>query len=222
MKRQQAFLGSLFRTALSTRTLLNPLKLNTFLGCHAVLGHPRQRPDAATTCSTSRLVRTGSRRRNVVFATVPLGNVDYRPDEALGSTVLWNQRQGDGAVHGHQRRPADRRPDVDDGERGSDRHRRGGRALAHHRAGLQRRRRLGPRRQGHDRPDQARASSAPGRPRTRRSPGSPRPGSSTTPATTSRSRRCRRPSPAPRSRPSRVRARSSPSSSARRTPHRSP
>lgn len=89
MKRQQAFLGSVFRTALSTQVLLNPLKLNNFLGAtlsSVTLDKGLTRQDLLNLATRTH----GLSPSNVVFATVPLGNVDYRPSNGLGSTVLWN------------------------------------------------------------------------------------------------------------------------------------
>jgi len=90
MKRQQAFLGSLFRTALSTGVLLNPLKLNAFLS--ATLSSVTVDDTVTRDDLLNLAARTGGLSpAHVVFATVPLSNVDYRPSPALGSTVLWDQ-----------------------------------------------------------------------------------------------------------------------------------
>jgi LCP family protein required for cell wall assembly len=89
MKRQQAFLGSVFRTALSTQVLLNPLKLNNFLSAtlsSVTLDQGLTREDLLNLATRTH----GLSPSNVVFATVPLGNVDYRPSNGVGSTVLWN------------------------------------------------------------------------------------------------------------------------------------
>lgn len=89
MKRQQAFLGSLFRTALSSQVLLNPLKLNAFLSAtlsSVTLDSGLTREDLLGLATRTR----GLSPSNVVFLTVPLGNVDYRPGGGLGSTVLWD------------------------------------------------------------------------------------------------------------------------------------
>jgi LCP family protein required for cell wall assembly len=90
MKRQQAFLGSMFRTALSTQVLLNPLKLNSFLTAtlsSVTLDQGLTRADLLNLATRTH----GLSPSNVVFATVPLSNVNYRPDKALGSTVLWSR-----------------------------------------------------------------------------------------------------------------------------------
>ncbi len=90
MKRQQAFLGSLFRTALSTQVLLNPLKLNAFLGASLssiTLDTHLTRDDLLGLATRTK----GLSPSNVVFATVPLSDVNYRPSPALGSTVLWDK-----------------------------------------------------------------------------------------------------------------------------------
>jgi LCP family protein required for cell wall assembly len=90
MKRQQAFLGSLFRTALSTGVLLNPLKLNSFLS--ATLSSVTVDDTVTRDDLLNLAARTGGLSpSHVVFATVPLSDVDYRPSAALGSTVLWDQ-----------------------------------------------------------------------------------------------------------------------------------
>ena len=90
MKRQQAFLGSMFRSALSTQVLLNPLKLNDFLSAtlsSVTLDKNLSREDLLNLATRTH----GLSPSNVVFATVPLSNVDYRPIPALGSTVLWSR-----------------------------------------------------------------------------------------------------------------------------------
>lgn len=89
MKRQQAFLGSMFRSALSTQVLLNPLKLNSFLTAtlsSVTLDTGLTRDDLLNLATRTH----GLSPSNVVFATVPLSNVDYRPGGGLGSTVLWS------------------------------------------------------------------------------------------------------------------------------------
>ena len=90
MKRQQAFLGSMFRSALSTQVLLNPLKLNDFLSAtlsSVTLDKNLSREDLLNLATRTH----GLAPSNVVFTTVPLSNVDYRPIPALGSTVLWSR-----------------------------------------------------------------------------------------------------------------------------------
>ena len=90
MKRQQAFLGSMFRSALSTQVLLNPLKLNDFLSAtlsSVTLDRNLSREDLLNLATRTH----GLSPSNVVFTTVPLSNVDYRPIPALGSTVLWSR-----------------------------------------------------------------------------------------------------------------------------------
>jgi LCP family protein required for cell wall assembly len=90
MKRQQAFLGSLFRTALSKGVLLNPVKLNAFLS--ATLSTVTVDDTVTRDDLLFLAARTGGLSpSHVVFGTVPLANVDYRPSPALGSTVLWDQ-----------------------------------------------------------------------------------------------------------------------------------
>ena len=89
MKRQQAFLGSLFRTALSTQVLLNPLKLNSVLTAtlsSVTLDTGLTRDDLLTLATRTK----GLAPSNVVFATVPIADVNYQPSAALGSTVLWD------------------------------------------------------------------------------------------------------------------------------------
>jgi LCP family protein required for cell wall assembly len=89
MKRQQAFLGSVFRTALSTQVMLNPVKLNAFLSAtlqSVTLDRGLTRDDLLDLATRTR----GLSPSNVVFATVPLSNVDYRPG-GVGSSVLWDR-----------------------------------------------------------------------------------------------------------------------------------
>ncbi len=87
--RQQTFLGALFRKAMSSQILLNPLKLNAFLD--ATLAAVTTDPDLSRTdildLATS---MRGLAAGNVVFATVPLSNVNYSVN-GVGSTVLWDQ-----------------------------------------------------------------------------------------------------------------------------------
>ena len=88
MKRQQAFLGSMFRSALSTQVLLNPLKLNSFLTAtlsSVTLDTGLSRDDLLSLATRTH----GLAASNVVFATVPLSNVNYQPG-GIGSTVLWS------------------------------------------------------------------------------------------------------------------------------------
>jgi len=89
MKRQQAFLGSMFRSALSTQVLLNPLKLNSFLTAtlsSVTLDTGLSRDDLLSLATRTH----GLAASNVVFATVPLSNVNYNPGGGIGSTVLWS------------------------------------------------------------------------------------------------------------------------------------
>jgi LCP family protein required for cell wall assembly len=89
MKRQQAFLGSMFRSALSTQVLLNPLKLNSFLTAtlsSVTLDTGLSRDDLLSLATRTH----GLAPSNVVFATVPLSDVNYQPGGGLGSTVLWS------------------------------------------------------------------------------------------------------------------------------------
>ena len=88
MKRQQAFLGSMFRSALSTQVLLNPLKLNSFLSAtlsSVTLDTGLSRDDLLSLATRTH----GLAPSNVVFTTVPLSNVNYQPG-GIGSTVLWS------------------------------------------------------------------------------------------------------------------------------------
>jgi LCP family protein required for cell wall assembly len=88
MKRQQAFLGSMFRSALSTQVLLNPLKLNSFLTAtlsSVTLDTGLSRDDLLSLATRTH----GLSPANVVFATVPLSDVSYQPG-GIGSTVLWS------------------------------------------------------------------------------------------------------------------------------------
>jgi LCP family protein required for cell wall assembly len=101
MKRQQAFLGSLFRTALSTRVLLDPFKLNDFLSAtlsSVTLDQGLTRDDLIALATRTR----GLSPSAVVFGTVPLANVNYRPSPALGSTVLWDHTKALALFHALQ------------------------------------------------------------------------------------------------------------------------
>jgi hypothetical protein len=78
-----------FRTALSTQVLLNPVKLNAFLSAtlqSVTLDRGLTRDDLLDLATRTR----GLSPSNVVFATVPLSNVDYRPG-GVGSSVLWDR-----------------------------------------------------------------------------------------------------------------------------------
>lgn len=86
--RQQAFLAALFRRAMSSQILLNPIKLNSFLD--AVLAAVTTDPDLSRSdildlATSMRSVAAG----NVVFATIPMANVNYSVN-GIGSTVLWD------------------------------------------------------------------------------------------------------------------------------------
>jgi len=90
MKRQQAFLGSMFRSALSTQVLLNPLKLNSFLSAtlsSVTLDTGLSRDDLLALATRTH----GLSPSNVVFTTVPMSDVNYQPGGGLGSTVLWSR-----------------------------------------------------------------------------------------------------------------------------------
>ncbi len=89
MRRQQQFLGAVFRKALSTGTLLNPLKLNDFLSATAsaiTTDNQLTHEDVINLVTRTK----GLSPSSIVFATVPIANLDYRPSPALGSTVLWD------------------------------------------------------------------------------------------------------------------------------------
>ena len=86
--RQQAFLAALFRRAMSSQILLNPIKLNSFLDAvlAAVTTDPDlSRADIVDLATSMRSVAAG----NVVFATIPMANVNYSVN-GIGSTVLWD------------------------------------------------------------------------------------------------------------------------------------
>lgn len=91
MRRQQQFIGAMLREATSAGVLLNPVKLTGFV--NAALDSVETDPgltrgDVITLAQQMRDIAT----QKVVFATVPLSDVDYRPPGRpdLGSTVRWD------------------------------------------------------------------------------------------------------------------------------------
>lgn len=87
MRRQQQFLGSIFRKATSTGTLLDPLKLNSFLSATArsiTVDSGLTHDDLVNLA----LKTKGLSPSNVVFATVPLSDVNYSHAGVSGA-VLW-------------------------------------------------------------------------------------------------------------------------------------
>jgi LCP family protein required for cell wall assembly len=88
IKRQQQFLGSMLRKAMSIGILLDPGKLDKFL--NAALAAVRV--DRELTVGDLRTLALTMRHldpKHVTFATVPLADTDYRPG-GVGSTVLWD------------------------------------------------------------------------------------------------------------------------------------
>ncbi len=91
IERQQAFLGALFRQATSAEVLLNPLAMNAFLD--ASLQSVRTDPDLRRDDIVDLMTKTrGLAAGNVVFATVPISDYDYRPG-GVGSTVRWDEAE---------------------------------------------------------------------------------------------------------------------------------
>lgn len=91
IERQQKFLGALFRQATSAEVLLNPVKMNAFLD--AVLGSVQTDPDLTRGDIVDLVTKTrGLAPSSVVFATVPISDMDYRPG-GVGSTVRWDETQ---------------------------------------------------------------------------------------------------------------------------------
>lgn len=87
MRRQQQFLGTIFRKATSTGTLFDPLKLNNFLSATAksiTVDDSLTHDDLVNLA----LKTKGLSPSNVVFTTVPLANVNYDSDGVRGA-VLW-------------------------------------------------------------------------------------------------------------------------------------
>lgn len=87
MRRQQQFLGTIFRKATSTGTLFDPLKLNNFLSATAksiTVDDGLTHEDLVNLA----LKTKGLSPSNVVFTTVPLSDVNYSNDGVRGS-VLW-------------------------------------------------------------------------------------------------------------------------------------
>lgn len=91
IERQQKFLGALFRQATSAEVLLNPIAMNSFLD--ASLQSMRTDPDLSRDDIVDLMTKTrGLAAGNVVFATVPISDYDYRPG-GVGSTVRWDEAQ---------------------------------------------------------------------------------------------------------------------------------
>ena len=207
MKRQQAFLGSLFRTALSTQVLLNPLKLNAFLGAtlsSITLDTHLTRDDLLGLATRTK----GLSPSNVVFATVPLSDVELpavpppsaRPCCGTGPRPAPCSPRSRPTSRSAARPPS---PASAVGDRGP------GRAGQDHRAGDQRWRGHGCRRACRQRPDQARVRH--GRTGHERGPARRHPDPDHLRPSLRREPQdpARPPTPTPPSRPSRGRARSS-------------
>lgn len=89
IERQQKFIGAMIDEALSTGTLLNPVRLSRFVDA----GLGAVRTDAGL--ERDDVLRLATRLRGldperVSFVTVPIANADYR-DPRLGSTVTWDR-----------------------------------------------------------------------------------------------------------------------------------
>lgn len=89
MERQQGFIASMMREAISSGVLLNPIKLTRFV--NATLASVQTDPGLSHNdiLTLAKKLRSMSPTK-VTFATVPIANPDYRPG-GLGSTVLWNE-----------------------------------------------------------------------------------------------------------------------------------
>jgi LCP family protein required for cell wall assembly len=88
IKRQQQFLGSMLRKALSAGILLNPAKLDNFLNAALAAVHV----DRDLTTGDLRTLALTMRHldpKHVLFATVPLSDTNYDVP-GVGSSVLWN------------------------------------------------------------------------------------------------------------------------------------
>ena len=93
IERQQAFLGSMFRTATASGTLLNPAKLSHFLDAalaSVTVDDRISRNDMLALASRLQQVAAG----NVDFLTVPIADYDYR-DGSHGSSVRWDRQAAD-------------------------------------------------------------------------------------------------------------------------------
>ncbi len=88
MHRQQEFLGDIFRKATSQSILLNPLKLTSFL--NATLTNVTMDPGLTRDDLVNLATQThGLSASNVVFATVPLSNINYSAG-GITDAVLWS------------------------------------------------------------------------------------------------------------------------------------
>jgi LCP family protein required for cell wall assembly len=89
IERQQQFLGSMFRTAISGDVLLNPAKLSAFLDAtlkSVVVDDRITRNDMVALAGRMKQIASG----NVDFMTVPIADYDYRDGEH-GSSVRWDR-----------------------------------------------------------------------------------------------------------------------------------
>lgn len=88
MRRQQRFIGSMINEATSSGTLLNPIKLVSFVNAAlaTVTTDPQLRRDDILTLATQLKSLSASR---VTMLTVPLSNVNYSADGVFGA-VLWD------------------------------------------------------------------------------------------------------------------------------------
>ncbi len=90
IERQQQFLGSMFRTATASGTLLNPAKLTAFLDASlasVTVDDRIKRDDILALAAKLKQVAAG----NVTFLTVPIADYDYR-DGLHGSSVRWDRQ----------------------------------------------------------------------------------------------------------------------------------
>lgn len=90
MHRQQKFMGSMLNAATSTGTLLNPIKLVSFINAAlaTVTTDPDLTRDDLLTLATQLKSLSAA---SVQMLTVPLSNVSYSADGVFGS-VLWDPR----------------------------------------------------------------------------------------------------------------------------------
>jgi len=88
MRRQQRFIGSMINAATSSGTLLNPIKLVSFVNAAlaTMTTDPQLQRDDILTLATQLKSLSASR---VQMLTVPLSNVNYSADGVFGA-VLWD------------------------------------------------------------------------------------------------------------------------------------
>lgn len=92
MQRQQRFLGSMFQEATSAGVLLNPAKLNAFLGAALNSVNIDEGMSRDMMLELAGEIQ-GLTPQNIRFLTVPLSNVNL--STPVGSSVLWDRKQAE-------------------------------------------------------------------------------------------------------------------------------